>query len=72
MTMTTSASTGHLAIRQTVSAVDPRPTALATAVSTGPVRTRISSATAASTTATRVSSSITGRSFQNGRPSSIS
>jgi hypothetical protein len=37
MTITTATSTGHFAISQTVSAVSPKPTALPTASTTGPV-----------------------------------
>ncbi len=56
----------------TVTAVSPSPITLPIDCATGPETMSINSAIAASTTATTVSSSITGRSFQNGRPSWIS
>ena len=72
MSTTTAASTGHLAMFQTVTAVLPRPMALPTACASGPVTTRESATSATSTTAIRVMTICSGRSFQNGRPSPIS
>ena len=57
----------------TSTAVEPRPIASPTACAAGPVSTSASAtAAASSTSATRVTSSISGRSFQIGRPSRIS
>ena len=56
----------------TVTAVLPSPITLPIDSAIGPETMSISSAIAASRTATTVSASITGRSFQKGRPSWIS
>ena len=72
MNITTTSITGHLAICQTVTAVSLRPTAPPIASATGPVTTSEITTRAASRTSTSVTSSCSGRSFQNGRPSSRS
>ena len=72
MSTTTASSTGHLAMLHTVTAVDSSPIARPTASAAGPVRTSPTATTAASSTVTSVMRSMTGRSFQIGRPSSIS
>ena len=72
MSTTTASSTGHLAMLHAVTAADSSPIALPTASAAGPVSTRPTATIAASSTVTRVTRSITGRSFQIGRPSSIS
>ena len=72
MMMTTTSSTGHLAMSQTVTAVDPMPSGWATAVTIGPVSTMAAATRARSTTMTSVTTSWRGRSFQIGRPSGVS
>ena len=72
MSTTTSSSTGHFAMSQIETAVEPMPRGPATAETMGPVST-IASATAASiTTMTSVTRICSGRSFQKGRPSGVS
>ncbi len=72
MSMTTRSITGHFAMFHTVTTVEPSPIALPTASAAGPVMTRPTATAPASTMVTSVTSSIIGRSFQMGRPSSIS
>ncbi len=57
---------------QTVTATSPRPSASPTLRATGPLTTSPTSTSATTRTLTSVTTSVTGRSFQNGRPSSIS
>ena len=57
---------------QTVTAVEPMPIALPTAVAAGPVSTSASATAATSTSGDERDEEHHGRSFQNGRPSRIS
>ena len=70
--MTTTSSTGHLAMSHAVTAVSPSPTASPIASATGPETISASTTSAAIRTRISVTSSWSGRSFQNGRPSSRS
>ena len=70
--MKTNSITGHLAMFQTSTAVEPIPSGLATALTTGPVSTSESASRVTSTIIAKVTSSCSGRSFQNGRPSGVS
>ena len=69
MRLTTKASTGHLAIFQMVTAVEPKPISLPMASASGPVTTSAIRTRAKSIVIPRVTSTCSGRSFQNGRPS---
>ena len=70
---TTSATmTGHFAMFQTVTVTSLRPTAAPTERAMPPDSTTAATITTAMTTRISVTSSSTGRSFQNGRPSSTS
>ncbi len=72
MRTTTASSAGHFAMFHTFTAVAPSPTAFPTALAAGPVSTSPSATRAVRRTVMRVTTSIVGRSFQIGRPSSIS
>ena len=63
---------GHLTMFHTVTVVSPSPSVSPSSSANGPVTTRPSSTTAASSTVTTVIARFSGRSFQNGRPSSTS
>ena len=64
--------TGHLAMLQTWTAWSPRPIWSPIDSASGPETTSMRSTSATSTMATSVIRSMTGRSFQKGRPSPIS
>ncbi len=72
MAMKTIAIAGHLATFQTSTAVEPMPSGLATAPTTGPVRTRARASAAIIATSTSVTATCSGRRFQNGRSSAVS
>ena len=63
ISMTTTSSTGHLAMFQIVTAVDPMPSGPATACTTGPVSTTASRTIASSRIMISVTSSCRGRSL---------
>ncbi len=63
--------TGHLARSQTVTAVPSRPNSSPTRSASGPVTTTAIALTATSRIRNSDIASCNGRSFQNGRPSSI-
>ena len=71
--MTITSSTGHLAMFQIVTAVSPSPIALADRLGQRAADDQRRATTSASiSTITSVTRICSGRSFQNGRPSSIS
>ena len=72
MKLTSSTSTGHLAMSQAVTAASPRPITLPTCSASGPVRTTATAPIETRMIITSVIAIWTGRSFQNGRPSSTS
>ena len=72
MTVTSTTSTGHLAIDQTVSAVSPMPSAVPACRARPPVKTTISALATASTISATVTPTRTGSIFQTGRPSGMS
>jgi hypothetical protein len=72
MMLTSTTSTGHLAMSQIVTAVEPTPTSLPTCSASPPVTTTAIAETASRTTITSVMRTCCGRSFQNGRPSPTS
>ena len=72
MNSTTIASTGHLAMSQMVTAVEPTPSDEPTCSATGPVSTRAASTRASISTSTNVTSICSGRSLMKERPSSTS
>ena len=63
---------GHLTMSQSWTLSSPSPTTSPIDWASGPETMSISSTKATSSTAIRVISSMSGRSFQNGRPSPIS
>ena len=70
--LTSTISTGHFAMSQTSTAVEPIPNAPPTCLAIGPVSTTIAAAISSMTTNATVVSSRTGAVFQIGRPSSTS
>ena len=72
MKLTTTSSTGHLAMFQTLTAVLPMPTRSPTFSASPPVRTTAIVEMASSVRSTSVSDTRTGSVFQIGRPSSMS
>ena len=72
MKLTTSRSTGHLAMFQTVTAVLPMPSRSPSFSASPPVSTTAIVEIASSVSSTRVSATRTGSVFQIGRPSSMS
>jgi hypothetical protein len=72
MKLTTSSSTGHLAMFQTVTAVSLNPSNPPTCLASPPVRVTATALIASKTSSTSVSPTRVGRVFQIGRPSSMS
>ena len=72
MVSTSTTMTGHLAMSQTVWALEPTPIGSATALTTGPVMTSPIASAARIRIIARVIRTWTGLSFQKGRPSWIS
>ena len=71
--ITSTSSTGHFAMFQMSTAVEPMPSGSATALTIGPVSTSADGDRASTRMIiTSVTSSCSGRSFQNGRPSGVS
>jgi hypothetical protein len=66
------ASTGHLAMDQTICTVGPRPSAAPMASVTGPEIAMMSAHTSRITMPMTVTASCVGLSLRNGRPSGIS
>ena len=72
MNITTTSSTGHLAMFQMSTAVPPIPSGPATASTTGPVRTTDSRTSASSRTMISVTRICSGLSLKKPRPSGVS
>ncbi len=72
ISMATNASTGHLAIDQTVTAVSPTPSWSPIDSASGPLTASSTRASASIRIARTVISTCRGRSFQTGRPSPTS
>ena len=72
MRLTTSSSTGHLAMSQIVTAVLPIPSSLPTWVASPPVTTTATAQIASIASNTTVTPTLTGMVIHIGRPSSMS